>query len=929
MVGMTMTSAVRDERLQATRTPPKLLRRHKTFQNLRPSAKPSSSLKSFKELHATADSLEPHHGQLNGRSSVGPLAPLASRTNRKQTLRSEKAQNQLPVRSATVKGASDRLAASGSSQPTKGPQLQDLGQPEAMNRNALKIARARRCKSFDDRLAKHEDICSVQIQNLNDSIGCPDDFFKPATRADPESVGDIRDPVQRIDVTTCWKELSSADAEDLFYIHTVFQDALQSILAKEVRDMFQTVQQDFELGKGKCTYLDGFKVAVEDRWVCVDREELVRVMSAKAFNFFSETQYQPGRSALMQLYLSSKDCFLDWAQNKMQEPPQRTGLALRTCYDQLSRFEAPTVTAGLYCDYVNFPNLNRTPREDEYMILTPQYNREGGFLQTPRPENVRYTMENPVQWLTWNDHIKGFVGRVPTYSAISGTYVLAKGLPAVSHVIDITIHAVFSKYCTTGAVYFERKVRTRLTLGVLPKTAWSAKNSVYGVEQRHSLSPSPTASISYKPLALPIDYSYFGNGQSQRSASSSNDANQASETSYGYTPHGMRDLTLPKRVQKPQPLPSTSVPSEDGPRGPDLHQTNGMTSFHAHHYLPSASATISKIHNFNRSGNLDCKELHIETGGNPEPEHGYEAIQPLASDFLNPAIDVPGAKQQCRTSHAHDEIQATPRRAKVFSLSHDSDVESWNRNDGILFPKFEERMPAENRSPVGGEPCDAATSTHPTSRLLNQTTSNTSLDGSYRRADCKDSLGTSSAGEMPMVTRLAIERRHTYLAEADRSKTKYMDSSSSRPPKNFRGDTSEGGRPTDNFETRVDNLDNDTDPGVYVMASCTMPHVIQPFAMISGPLSKPAMETNTLGKYTSMDNNVDHQRKGSSSGRLGLEEEIAFQKAIEESREEQLQRKMAAQGFQASFDDIFDDDLTEHGFDYDSANDDDADVTRA
>ena len=445
--------------------------------------------------------------------------------------------------------------------------------------------------SSKDEMAGIDQICMWDLRNLNDYVRCPNDFLKPMTRSDTEPSRNIYAPVKQIDVTTSWKDLSTTNAEELFRIHTIFHDALKSILADDVQSMFTTIKQNFHQHKGNFAYLDGFRVAIENRWVMVDREQLIHVMTEQAYDYFSQKQYQPNRSALMQLYLSSTECFLDWARYERQSISRCTGMALRTFYDQLSRFEAPVATAGSFCDYVQFLNLNPTPYEDQELVLIPQYNREGIFVQTPYPEDVKYTMESPISWLAWDVDIQGFRGRVPTYSAFSKSRKVPGRYPdsdyTISHILELTIHAVFTKYCTMGQVHFQRLVRTRLIFGVLPKIPSSATNSVYGVEQsQRSISAPYGFWVAHESLAASGKNSHAQNSPSREESSISHIRTCSSEAQDRYTPHA---LSLPKRASGP-PMPQlTCTQSVDGSNSSILPRKLGFTAFPAQCYVPSAA----------------------------------------------------------------------------------------------------------------------------------------------------------------------------------------------------------------------------------------------------------------------------------------------------------------------------------------------------
>lgn len=790
---------------------------------------------------------KPHHCHTGEDPLAAPLVPLASRTNSIQAKVPENLQIQHSVEHNSIKETPDSKAARGSVKPTLRPLAEHLSKPESAINSILGTVDTLRCKPYEGEDIKIDDLCSVQVQNLNDGVRCPDDFFKPIVRSDPEAARDIYNPVTRIDVTTWWKDLSASNMEDLFYIHTVFQDSLKSILGGEIQDMMRTIRQDFVGGKGKCTYLDGFKVAIEDRWFHVEPENLVHVMTKKAYDFFSARQYQPDRSALMQLYLSSTDCFRGWAQDSVQKASQEGGVALRTCYDQLSQFETPAVTVASVCDHVSFLDLNYTPREGDILMLIPQYNRDGIFVQTPHPEGVEYEMEIPVQWLSWNDDIKGYTGRVPTYSAFQKSSEFNGQYSAYSHILDITLCAVFTKYCATGTAYFERTVRTRLTLGVLPKTSWSAKNSVYGIE--HPLSP-PLSPL--EPPAFPVEYSTFGNNLSPHNALISNQSIHRSETSFGDTQHDQRYLTLPKRPPKSRQLVDLiKIPPLD----------NSMRQ---------------------------------------EP-FKKECVVPLPPRWLVKAAEIPGGITDLRCGESHAGLidlgnLGKEARASTPDLFQD-EVLRYEKE----FPDVSDHTEREDNDETMHEWDSESLSLDPNTKI------NVQHEEDILRA-------TSPAREMISTIQPANQgamQSESNMAVIGRRKTISTQASSSRPSSRTSVDSMyKGGIPTKVLEKTGNSVAIDQDGSSYVERPHRPCYVGSSLEAIPKSDLITSTGMTTPGEHKLADTIPDRRGKGPFEGRLGLEEEMALHRAIETSREEQLHSKMAALGFETSFDDIFNDDAT-------------------
>ena len=384
------------------------------------------------------------------------------------------------------------------------------------------------------------------LKNVFDFVDAPQDFLKIFTRSDGTPAKGLNPHTKRLSVSTRWKGISDEIAEDLFCIHNIFIAALRSLISPQAEGLFSRVKQNFSQKVGESAYLDGFRVSILDHWIHVDREWLIEEMIKLGHDFFSYKEHQPRRSALMQLYLSSTDCFLDYDKYEKRIIPTNTGIQIRTFYDQLSCFETPVVRAATFSDYVRFLNLNPNPREDEELLIIPQYNRDGIFVQTPYPDNVNYILETPIGWLGWDNAVKGFRGRVPTYSALADDFNLERNViegGCITHVLEIIIAATLWKHCSTGSAHFGRLVRTQLTFYILSKQPSSVIHSVYGVNQwqESSTSPYPRSSASS---------SHQRPSQSQRSSPTNAVQEKQAEDSFSLPKRATPSHASPQLEQK-------------------------------------------------------------------------------------------------------------------------------------------------------------------------------------------------------------------------------------------------------------------------------------------------------------------------------------------------------------------------------------------
>lgn len=184
---------------------------------------------------------------------------------------------------------------------------------------------------------------------------------------------------------------------------------------------------------------------------------------------------------LLRFFLASCDCLVDIERTGFQN----TAIDLRFQYSQTLVPEGPTklaVEAGWNPDFLTFEQLTIFPREGHELRIIPRYNSNAVFRIDGQHTDLRYSLETPLPWLTWDDQMQGFKGVVPMYSEIRGidskfgkVYRPGRvGPHAVVNQLRIELKAMFTE-CCPPSLRLERTVRTRLTLKVLP---WYALDSV-------------------------------------------------------------------------------------------------------------------------------------------------------------------------------------------------------------------------------------------------------------------------------------------------------------------------------------------------------------------------------------------------------------------------------------------------------------------
>lgn len=306
---------------------------------------------------------------------------------------------------------------------------------------------------------------AIAIQGLSPGISGPLDFGKPVVRTYPNNDHDpsytSRCPaVQHIDVMTEWNFSKYAEAQELCRIHQAFTITLERLLASE---LWKVYFQDCIPKIGEDERCHSAEVV---RGISFCREQLVGDMADSLYSTQEDIRVR-AQLGLIRLYLVASDCLVQY-----DGPHSRdTSITVRVHHDARSQTPYPFVQAAWVPDSIVFNELDETrlPREGQEFSLIPRYQCNSAFASTRFPTDVRYCIESqytPLSWLTWDYHLAGFKGIVPIYSATQpGGYDRSLFAPNGSLCIDVKAVIVEDH---GSSVHFERTVRARLTIDILP-----------------------------------------------------------------------------------------------------------------------------------------------------------------------------------------------------------------------------------------------------------------------------------------------------------------------------------------------------------------------------------------------------------------------------------------------------------------------------
>ena len=336
---------------------------------------------------------------------------------------------------------------------------------------------------------------TIPIQGLSSGYIQPLDFCVPVTRSHPGDGdqrhdalhGDIRCnlAVEHVNISTAWNGLSDVDANELFRVHQAFVSTLEKMLANELWQIYQQLQQQDSTGIIRPIHTL-FSAGII-RGISFCRDQLVSEL-AKAL-YSSNESAAKAKSGFLRLYLVATDALVQYQEDGSRD----TSITIRMRYDPSSLRAYPVVDAAWVPDSLLFEGLDECPQEGQRFSIVPKYYSKSAFRPTRFPENVKYSIESEEwhsgpSWLVWNDKMAGFEGIVPFYSEANGynrrVANSSRGVrKSMSHILKIIVQAVLVDD-NGSSVRYERILRVHLTINVVP---WYINGNSREKEERFSV----------------------------------------------------------------------------------------------------------------------------------------------------------------------------------------------------------------------------------------------------------------------------------------------------------------------------------------------------------------------------------------------------------------------------------------------------------
>ena len=320
---------------------------------------------------------------------------------------------------------------------------------------------------------------AIAIQGITSGYVHPLDFCVPVTRSHPGNEDQRHKTlhgytgrslaIEHIDISTFWNGLSNVDANELFRVHRVFVSTLEKMLANEVWQIYQQLQQQDSAGNIRPIHTLFSPGIIRGISFC--RDQLVDEMVEALYS--TNENAAKAKSGFLQLYLVATDALVQYQGNGSHD----TSITIRMRCDPLSLRPYPVVDAAWVPDSVLFEGLDESPLEGQIFSIVPKYYSKSAFRPTNFPNNVKYSIEpesrhSSLNWLLWDDGIAGFQGIVPFYSeAKGGEKRVANSsrefYKSMFHSLKIIVQAVLVDD-NGSSIRYERILRARLTIKVVP-----------------------------------------------------------------------------------------------------------------------------------------------------------------------------------------------------------------------------------------------------------------------------------------------------------------------------------------------------------------------------------------------------------------------------------------------------------------------------
>lgn len=475
---------------------------------------------------------------------------------------------------------------------------------------------------------------TISIQGLTSGYIQPLDFCVPVTRSHPGDEDQRREAlhgdsgrnlaVEHINISTAWNGLSDVDANELFRVHRAFVSTLEKMLANELWQIYQQLQQQDSAGNVRPIHTL-FSAGIV-RGISFCRDQLVSEMAEALYS--SEENTSKAKSGFLRLYLIATDALVQYHEDGSRD----TSITVRVCCHPFSLGSYPIVDAAWVPDSLLFEGLDEFPLEGQTFSIVPRYYSKSAFRPTHFPKNVKYSIESesrhsPLSWLVWDDEIVGFKGIVPFYSEVNGydrhiTNTRRDPRESISNSLKIIVQAMLVDD-NGSSVRYERILRARLTIKVAP---WYANVNSREIKEQ------PSVPKAYQDTRLASAAQRFALQGPRRNSvepgQSPSRQPQRSKGAYLYTPNNR--ITIDRVGSEDNHSVMSSSANGAGLKETDLP---GLAQTQA--YLVAKCAKLTR--------ELENVKEEVMMSGPFSDHHNGTLHVPIPEEYLNDTYRVPSS----------------------------------------------------------------------------------------------------------------------------------------------------------------------------------------------------------------------------------------------------------------------------------------------
>ncbi|KAI9760657.1 MAG: hypothetical protein M4579_001521 [Chaenotheca gracillima] len=289
--------------------------------------------------------------------------------------------------------------------------------------------------------------------------------------------------VECIDVWKTWRGLSLADAEELVFWESIFEYQLTKELSLQLGSVRDSIDFWHLAYHGEEKEVNETRMAVRRcRTDLLKLANDIRIIGEATIAETGWVSSLPENKLDFVLdFLNTRDCFTG---PSAQDSSDDDGTAGHFGLSTLILRELPghhgdkpyKASAELtnHQAYIYLEGLKQRYYEADEVCISPQLVRPCHYMTTTGEMKLRFTLENPVDWLKWDAEAWAFKGYLPIFSGYddrdSGPGVVHMGNAGRYNDV-FTVRLIIKAFVSdtiSPSIQYEQTIRTRVSFKVLP-----------------------------------------------------------------------------------------------------------------------------------------------------------------------------------------------------------------------------------------------------------------------------------------------------------------------------------------------------------------------------------------------------------------------------------------------------------------------------